>query len=92
MIKFIPKIVGFYLNTINWLFPRQGGIQTFYLFCYPFKATLTPKHQAWLDTAQRTDINVDGQLVPALTDGGVDDVAYYSCMAGKATPTGGRGI
>lgn len=64
MKKFIPKLLGWYINTMNRLWPAVGAKHGFWLFCYPMKAKLSEKQQAYLATAERQDILVQGNKVP----------------------------
>ena len=59
MIDFLIRIVGKYLNFINYLSPKIGGKQAFYIFCYPFKARINKKQQAYLDTAEQFKLPVE---------------------------------
>lgn len=64
MIKLVTTIIGTYLNIVNFFFPKLGGKQAFFTFCYPFKAKITEKQQTFLDTAELKTIVVKGQHVP----------------------------
>ncbi len=59
----IMNLVGIYLNLINSISKKIGGKHAFYLFCYPFKAKLTKKQQAFLDTAHRFKLDVDKKQI-----------------------------
>lgn len=58
------KIAGGYINIMNRIWPAVGKRHGYYLFSYPFKAKLTDKQQAFLSTAKRTNIQVDGHDIP----------------------------
>ncbi len=64
MQKLLTQLIGLYLNTINFIFPKVGGKQAFFVFCYPFKAKLSPKQQAYLNSARRQQLSVEGSAVP----------------------------
>jgi len=59
MEKIITTLLGLYLNTINLISSRIGGKQSFFIFCYPFKAKIKPNQQAFLDTAVPFKLPVD---------------------------------
>lgn len=70
--KFVLNTIGLYLRFINSVSSKIGGKQAFYVFCSPFSAKVTPKHQAFLDTGSQEDINVDGELIKLYKWGGGD--------------------
>jgi pimeloyl-ACP methyl ester carboxylesterase len=57
------KLVGIYLNLINVISAKIGGMHAFYIFCYPFKAKLTKEQQAFLDTSHRFKLSVDEKQI-----------------------------
>jgi len=61
--ELIKSIIGIYFNVLSYLAPKFAGKQSFYFFCIPFKAKLKPKHQAFLNTAIKKELSVDGQQI-----------------------------
>ncbi len=59
MINFAIRLVGIYLNTLNLFFSKLGGKHAFYIFCYPFKAKINKRQQAYLDTADQFKLPID---------------------------------
>jgi len=59
MEKVIIFLIGNYLNILNAISPKMGGKQAFYIFCFPFKAKINKKQQAYLDTADQFKLPVD---------------------------------
>lgn len=59
MKKIIFKLLSVYLNAVNLISTEVGGRHAFFLFCYPFKAKITEKQQAFLDTAHQFKLPVD---------------------------------
>lgn len=59
MKNLILKSLSIYLNAINLFSSRIGGKHAFYIFCYPFKARISTKQQAFLDTAHQFKLPVD---------------------------------
>ncbi|MEM9548466.1 MAG: alpha/beta hydrolase [Bacteroidota bacterium] len=55
----ILKSLSIYLNLINLISSKIGGRHAFYIFCYPFKAKITKRQQAFLDTAHQFKLPVD---------------------------------
>lgn len=51
--------MSIYLNLINLLSTKIGGRHAFFIFCYPFKAKITERQQAFLDTAHQFRLPVD---------------------------------
>ncbi len=69
MIKFFIRLIGIYLNTLSLIAPKLAGKQCFYIFCIPFKAKLKPRQQAFLNTGNPSDVDVDGIQVKKYTWG-----------------------
>lgn len=61
--KFVLKTIGLYLRVINSFSSKIGGKHAFYIFCSPFSAKVTPKHQSFLDTGSQEDIIVEGETI-----------------------------
>ncbi len=59
----IKKIISIYFKLLAYIAPKQVGKQAFYLFCIPFKAKLSPKQQAYLNTAEQKELFVEDQKV-----------------------------
>ena len=59
MKRIILKTISIYLNLINMLSSKIGGRHAFYIFCYPFKAKITDRQQAFLDTAHQFKLPVE---------------------------------
>jgi len=59
MKNILLKTVSIYLNIINLLSSKIGGRHAFYIFCYPFKAKITPKQQEFLDTSHQFKLPVE---------------------------------
>lgn len=59
MEKIIATLLGLYLNTINLISRRIGGKQSFFIFCYPFKAKISKSKQQFLDTAEQFTLPID---------------------------------
>lgn len=59
MKNILLKAVSIYLNVINIISNKIGGRHAFFIFCYPFKAKITEKQQAFLDTSHRFKLPVD---------------------------------
>ena len=55
----ILKSLSIYLNLINLFSSKIGGRHAFYIFCYPFKAKITKRQQAFLDTSHQFKLPVD---------------------------------
>ena len=59
MKRFFLKIVSIYLNLTSFFFPKLGGRQTFLIFCFPFKAKITPEQQEFLNTSHAFKLPVE---------------------------------
>ncbi|MDF1696083.1 MAG: alpha/beta hydrolase [Saprospiraceae bacterium] len=59
MKNILLKLISIYLNTINRLSNSIGGRHAFFIFCYPFKAKITKRQQAFLDTAHQFKLPLD---------------------------------
>jgi esterase/lipase len=60
MKKVIPLLLGKYINTLAYLSPKTAGKHGFKLFCYPFRVPLKSYHRQWLNTAEKSQIDIDG--------------------------------
>ena len=61
--KFILNTIGLYLRMLNSISSKIGGKHAFYIFCSPFSAKITPKQQAFLETATQQSIDVVGEKI-----------------------------
>lgn len=69
--KILTRIFGFYFNTLSLIAPSKSAKQAFYLFCFPFKAKLQPRHQDFLKTGESFQLKIDEK-----------NVHYYSWGSG----------
>ncbi len=53
------KILGLYLNGINMILPETGGKHAFFIFCYPFKAKLSARQQAFLNSSYQFSLPIE---------------------------------
>lgn len=59
MKKIITTVLGNYLNTTAFLWPRLAARQGFQLLCYPFPKALKEHHRAFLNTADMFEFYYD---------------------------------
>lgn len=67
--KLLSRLIGFYFNTVSWIFPSWVAKQAFYLFGHPFKAKLSSTHQHFLKTGNPRNLEVKGKKVQYYTWG-----------------------
>src|SRR5690606_19111735 len=53
MKNLITHLLGTYLNALSWIAPRIAARHAFNLFCHPFRISLRPHHQDFLDTSEK---------------------------------------
>ncbi len=63
MKKLIPKIIGFYLNSLAIAAPGKAASQGFNLFCRPFRGKLTPTHHQFLSSADQFSLAYKGVTI-----------------------------
>lgn len=61
--KFILKIITFYLKAFSWINPRGSARHAFYLFAFPFKAKLQKHHHEFLNSSHRFSISFDNKKI-----------------------------
>lgn len=61
--KFLPKIVGFKLNSLFLVRPELAVLQAFQLFCGPRKGRAKPHQETFLNPAKNGKITVDGKAL-----------------------------
>lgn len=59
--KYLPKIIGFKLNSLFLVRPNAAVIQAFQLFCGPRHGRTKPDQEAFLNAAKTEKISVDGK-------------------------------
>jgi len=67
MKKALPKILGFIINTIGLLSPKQSAKIAMQLFSTPLKGKTKPHEQKYLNTAQIENINYNGLNIKTYT-------------------------
>jgi len=61
--KTLLQLIGIYLNTLGWIFPKAAGRQSFMLFCTPFAAKIKSHQKSFLNTSTKTRIHFEGKAV-----------------------------
>lgn len=59
--KFLPKIIGFKLNSLFLVRPNAAVHQAFQLFCGPRRGGIKPEQEVFLNAAKTKKITVDGK-------------------------------
>lgn len=59
--NFVPKIVGFKLNSLFLARPEKAVLQAFHLFCTPRRGKIQPDQHAFLNPAKNDQITIDGK-------------------------------
>jgi pimeloyl-ACP methyl ester carboxylesterase len=63
MKKLVSAFVGYGLNGLSLFAPATAGKIGFKLFCYPLRGKLAQHHKEFLHTAERFDLNAEGERV-----------------------------
>jgi esterase/lipase len=63
MKKLIPFVLGRYINTMAHIAPGISGRHGFRLFCYPFRPPLKHYHKSFMNSAERSVIDVGGMRI-----------------------------
>lgn len=63
MKKIVTLSLGFYLNALSWLAPRQAAQRGFRWFCTPLRISLLEAHRQFLNTAHSTNLVVNGESI-----------------------------
>lgn len=59
MQKFLPKLVGFKLNSLFLLHPEAATSQVFQLLCMPRRGKIKPEQEAFLNSAKNGKVTVE---------------------------------
>lgn len=61
--KILPKLIGMYLNTIAYIFPKLTARQGLRLFCRPFRTPFKKYQQDFLNSADQFSFDHDGIVI-----------------------------
>lgn len=61
--KFILRLIGFYINVLSIIAPKKAAKQTLHLFANPFKTKLKSEQQEYLNTSTQLDLVIDNKKV-----------------------------
>lgn len=61
--KFLPKVVGFKLNSLFLVKPEMALFQAFYIFCRPRRGKVNLEQAVFLDPAKTETISVEGKTL-----------------------------
>lgn len=59
----LPRLIGWYYNSLAVLAPRTAGRKGFYLFCTPRRTPLKDHQRKFLDTAEKSSFICDGARI-----------------------------
>lgn len=61
--KNIARLIGWYLNTLAWISPREAGKRGFNVFCTPVPPPVKDHHRAYFETAAMDSFDHNGSKI-----------------------------
>lgn len=61
--KFLPKVIGFRLNSLFLVRPAAALSKAYILFCSPRRGRVKPEQEDFLNTAKKVQISIEGHQI-----------------------------